>query len=46
MQVYEWQELFHDGRESVNEYPRCGRPLNSTNDENIERVRNVVQSVR
>jgi transposase len=45
-QVYEWHKSFRDGRASVNDDPRCGRPSTSTNDEDIERVRNVVRSDR
>jgi hypothetical protein len=41
-QVYEWYKRFRDGRASVNDNPRCGRPSTSTNDENVEHVRNVV----
>jgi hypothetical protein len=37
-QVHEWHKRFHDGRASVSDYPRCGQPSASTNDENIERV--------
>jgi hypothetical protein len=43
-QVYEWLKCFFNGCESV-DYTRCGRPSTFTNDENIENVRFVVQSV-
>jgi histone-lysine N-methyltransferase SETMAR len=43
-QVYKWHKRFRDGRASVNDDPRSGRPSTSTNDNNIERVRNVVRS--
>jgi hypothetical protein len=44
-QVYQWYKSFRDGRASVNDDQRCGRPPTSTN-ENIERVSNVVRSDR
>jgi hypothetical protein len=43
---YECHKHFHDGRVSVSDDPRCGRPSTSTYDENIERVRNVELSDR
>lgn len=42
MQVCEWHKRFHDGPESVNDDPCCGRPSNLTNEENIKSVRNFV----
>jgi histone-lysine N-methyltransferase SETMAR len=43
-QVYRWHKRFRDGRASVNDDPRSGRPSTTTNDDNIERVRNAVRS--
>jgi transposase len=45
-QVYEWHKRFRDGRASVNDDPRCGRPSTSTNDVDVERVRNAARSDR
>jgi hypothetical protein len=41
--VYGRRERFRDGRVSVNDDPRCGRPSTSTNDENMEHERNIAQ---
>jgi hypothetical protein len=45
-QVYEWHKSFRDGRASVNDDPRCARPLTSMKDEHIARVRNVARNDR
>jgi hypothetical protein len=42
MHAYERHDHFHDGHASVNDNPPSRRSSTSTNDENIEHVRNVV----
>ena len=39
--VFKWHKAFKEGRESVEDDPCSGRPISSTNDENVE----VVQAV-
>lgn len=41
-QVYEWYKAFKDGRETVEDAPRSGRPSTSTTDDNVEKVREIV----
>ena len=41
-QVYEWYKAFKDGRETVEDAPRSGRPSTSTNDDNVEKVKEIV----
>jgi hypothetical protein len=43
-QVYRWHKHSRDGRASVNDDQRYGKPSASTNDENIELVRTVVRN--
>ena len=38
---FKWHKAFKEGRENVEDDPRSGRPISSTNDENVE----VVQAV-
>jgi hypothetical protein len=45
-QVYSRHKCSRDCRAGVNDVRRRGRPSTSTNDENIERVRNDVRSDR
>jgi len=40
-QCYEWFKRFKEGRMSVGEDPRPGRPSTSTNGDHVERVRAV-----
>lgn len=44
--VYEWYTRFKDGRESVEDDDRCGRPSTARNDETIARVREIIRSDR
>ena len=37
--VFKWHKAFKEGRENVEEDPRSGRPISSTNDQNVEVVR-------
>jgi len=45
-QVFRWHKAFLDGRESVEDEPRCGRPCTSKTDENVTKVRDLVRSDR
>lgn len=45
-QVYDWHKRFRDGRESLEDDTRSGRPLTSVNPVNIERVKEIVRSNR
>ena len=37
--VFQWHKVFKDGRENGEDDPRSGRPVSSTNDQNVEEVR-------
>ena len=41
-QCYEWFKNFKEGRTSVSEDPRPGRPCTSTDDRSVERVREMI----
>jgi len=41
-QCYEWFKRFKEGRMSVSEDPRPGRPSTSTNNDHVERVHAVI----
>jgi transposase len=45
-QCYEWFKRFEEGRISVGEDPRPGRPSTLTNDDHVERVRVVIRGNR
>ena len=45
-QCCEWFKRFKEGRMSVGEDPRPGRPSTSTNDDHVERVRAVIRGNR
>jgi hypothetical protein len=36
--VFKWREAFKEGRENVEDDPCSGRPISSTNDQNVEVV--------
>jgi hypothetical protein len=40
--VFRWHKAFKEGREKVEDDPRSGRPISSTNYENVEVVRAVM----
>ena len=40
--VFKWHKAFKKGRENVEDDPRFGRPISSTNNENVEVVRAVM----
>ena len=43
---FRWHKAFLDGRESVENEPRCGRTCTSKTDENVTKVRDLVRSDR
>ena len=44
--VFKWRKAFKEGRENVEDDPRSGRPVSSTNDQNVEVVRAVMAKDR
>ena len=44
--VFKWHKAFKKGRENVEDDPRSGRPISSTNDQNVEVVRAVMAKDR
>jgi hypothetical protein len=44
--VLKWHKAFKEGRENVEDDPRSGRPISSTNDQNVEVVRAVMAKDR
>ena len=44
--VFKWHKLFKSGRQSVEDEPRGGRPSTSRTDDNVQRVRDVLNSDR
>jgi len=40
--VFKWHKAFKEGRENVKDDPRSGRPISSTNGQNVEMVRAVM----
>lgn len=44
--VYKWMQRFEDGRESLEDDPRSGRPATTTTQENIDSVENILQTNR
>ena len=44
--VFKWHKAFKEGRENVEDDPRSGRPISSTNDQNVEVVRAVMAEDR
>jgi len=44
--VFKWHKAFKDGRESVEDDPHSGKPISSTNDQNVEVVRAVMAKGR
>ena len=41
-----WHKAFKEGRENVEDDPRSGRPISSTDDQNVETVRAVIAKDR
>ena len=44
--VFKWHKAFKEGRENVEDDPRSGRQISSTNDQNLEVVRAVIAKDR
>ena len=44
--VFKWHKAFKEGRENVEDDPRSGRPISSTNDSYVEVVRAVMEKDR
>jgi len=44
--VFNGHKAFKEGRENVEDNPRSGRPISSTNDQNVEVVRAVMATDR
>jgi len=44
--VFKWHKAFKEGRENVEDGPRSGRPISSTNDKNTEVVQAVMAKDR
>ena len=44
--VYKWVKRFSEGRESVTDEERSGRPTTSRTEENIAKVRQIVRENR
>jgi len=44
--VFKWHKAFKEGRENVEDDPRSGRPISSTNYQNVEVVRAVMAKDR
>ena len=44
--VFKWHKAFKEGRENVEDDPHSGRPISSTNDQNVEVVRAVMAKDR
>jgi len=44
--VFKWHKAFKEGRENVEDGPHSGKPISSTNDQNVEVVRVVVAKDR
>jgi len=44
LQMFKWYKAFSDGRESIKDEPRSGRPTSKT-DNNVEKVRALAQSL-
>ena len=41
-QMYEWWKRFKEGRTSVDDDPRSGRPSTSKTDDNVAKVREII----
>ena len=41
--IAKWAQLFREGRESLEDDPRSGRPITAHTDENIKLVRDIIE---
>jgi len=46
LSVFEWHRRFKEGREVVQDDPRCGQPIAQRTDANVDGVRTLVRSDR
>jgi len=44
--VFKWHKAFEEGLKNVEDNPRSGRPISSTNYQNVEMVRAVIAKYR
>ncbi len=40
--VFEWARCFKDGRLSIEDDPRCGRPITATDEQTVKAVENLI----
>ncbi|KAJ8957114.1 hypothetical protein NQ318_007329 [Aromia moschata] len=45
-QIFRWHKAFAEGREDVNDENRAGRPSSSSSDDNVKRVRDLLNTDR
>ncbi|KAJ8938973.1 hypothetical protein NQ318_005215 [Aromia moschata] len=45
-QIFRWHKAFAEGREDVNDRNRAGRPSTSSSDDNVKRVRDLLNTDR
>ncbi|KAJ8937776.1 hypothetical protein NQ318_005223 [Aromia moschata] len=45
-QIFRWHKAFAEGRENVNDENRAGRPSTSSSDDNVKRVRDLLNTDR
>ncbi|KAJ8947218.1 hypothetical protein NQ318_001504 [Aromia moschata] len=45
-QIFRWHKAFTEGREEVNDENRAGRPSTSSSDDNVKRVRDLLNTDR
>ncbi|KAJ8946179.1 hypothetical protein NQ318_001691 [Aromia moschata] len=43
-QIFRWHKAFAEGREDVNDENRAGRPSTSSSDDNVKRVRDLLNT--
>ena len=46
LNVFQWYGRFHDGREDIEDGPRSGRPTECCNDNNIEKISQLLLQKR
>ncbi|KAJ8935206.1 hypothetical protein NQ318_002899 [Aromia moschata] len=45
-QIFRWHKAFAEGRDDVNDENRAGRPSTSSSDDNVKRVRDLLNTDR